>query len=324
MIDARKIVDKAVRFLAPLQGANWKVIFLCFFTASTFWFFNALNKVYTTRIDYPIDLVYNHDTLVAVKDPPARIPINVTGGGWQLLKNTISLKTRKVTIEPENPVQTQFLTAANLLPIFSGQLQDININYIAVDTIFFRIEPYRDRRLKIEVDSAGISLRENFYITSAISVEPDSVIFHGPKSFVEKLSDVFIVSLPDRNISRPYDEELSLDLFSPSIIKKIPEVIRVRFDVEEFIDMQEPLEIQQVNFPYDSTVFLETNSVEATFKIPKSLRNNLNPEDILIIADLSNIRSADSTISIEVMDVPFYVKDLSLKENRVKVVYAKK
>ncbi len=324
MIDARKIADKVVQFLAPLRGANWKVIFLCFFTASTFWFFNALNKVYTTRIDYPIKVLYDHDSLVAVKDPPAKIPVNVTGGGWQLLKNTISLKTSPVVIKPENPAHTQFLTAANLLPIFSTQLQDINVNYIATDTIFFKIEPYMDRRLCIKLDSTSIDLKENYYITSEIIVEPDSVTFHGPVSFVKKLPEIFMVSLPDRNISRSYDEELSLDLFSPSIIKKIPEVIRIRFEVEEFIEMKEELEIQLVNFPYDSTIFLKGNSVHATFKIPRSERNNLNLKDMLIIADLSNIRSADSTISIELMDVPSYIKDLSLQENRVKVVYAKK
>ncbi len=322
MVDARKIADRIVQFLAPLRGANWKVIFLCFFTASTFWFFNALNKVYTTRIDYPIKLVYNHDSLVAVKDPPSKIPVNVTGGGWQLLKNTISLKTRPIIINPENPAQTQFMTAANLLPVFSSQLQDININYIAVDTIFFKIEPYMDRRLRIELDSTSISLKKNYYITSEIIVEPDSVTFHGPVSFVQKLPDIFLVSLPERNISKSYDEELSLDLFSPSIIKKIPEVIHVSFEVEEFIEIQQELDIQQVNFPYDSTIFLESNSVPATFKIPRSQKNNLNLEDVLIIADLSNIRSADSTISIEIMDVPEYIKDLSLEEKRVKVIYA--
>ena len=139
MIDISKISLTIVDALAPLRKANWKVILLCFSTAATFWFFNALNKVYTTRIDYPLNIVFNKDSLVAVKDPPEEIPVNVTGGGWQLLKRTISINTKPVVVQLENPVQTHFFTANNLLPIFSDQLTDLNINYIATDTIFFKI-----------------------------------------------------------------------------------------------------------------------------------------------------------------------------------------
>ena len=298
------------------------MILLCLSTAATFWFFNALNKEYTTRINYPVSLVFNRDSLVALKDPPEEIPINVTGGGWQLLKRTISGNAEPVIIKPENPVQTQFFTANNLLPIFSNQLNDVNINYIATDTIFFKIDPYADKRLCIKLDSASIQLKEDFFVTSEIVVEPDSVNFHGPLSMINQLSDVFMVSLSDKNINNRYDEELSLDLFSHSLIKKFPEVIRITFDVEEFMEQTETLDIELVNFPYDSTVYIGTSNVEASFQEQKSFRNKTQKENFLIIADLNNIHSADSTIILEVMDSPDYIKDFTFLENRVKVIYA--
>ena len=322
MFDVGKISLVIAEFLAPLRKANWKVILLCFSTAATFWFFNALNKVYTTRVNYPVALVFNKDSLVALKDPPEEIPINVTGGGWQLLKKTISVNTEPVVIKPENPVQTQFFTATNLLPIFSSQLTDLNVNYIATDTIFFKIEPFEERRLCIKLDSSSIQLRDNFHITSDPFVEPDSVNFHGPRSLVNQLPDVFLVSLSEKNINSNYDEELSLDLFSHSLIKKDPEVIHIKFDVEEFIDQSENLNVELVNFPYDSTIYIKSSIVEATFKVQKSFRNKLKPEDFLIIADLSNMHAADSTITIEIMDLPYYVREIDFQQKRVKVIYA--
>lgn len=322
MVDVKKIFVAFANFLEPLKGVNWKVVLLCFTTAATFWFFNALNKEYTTRINYPIELVFNRDSLVALKDAPDEIPINVTGGGWQLLKRTISYGVSPVTLKPVNPVHTQFFTSNNLLPIFANQLTDLNINYIAVDTIEFKIDPYADRRLCIKLDSSSIQLRDEFYITSKLMVEPDSVNFHGPLSLVNQLPDVFLVSLSDKNIDNRYDEELSLDLFSHSLIKKNPEVIHISFDVEEFVDQTETLDVEQVNFPYDSSVYIQTSNVEASFKVQKSFRSKIKKEDFLIIADLSSIHAADSTITVEEMDSPIYVKDLFFKENRVKVVYA--
>lgn len=321
MVSVRKIVFALAKYLEPLKRVNWKVVLLCFTTAAIFWFFNALNKEYTTRINYPIKLVFDRDSLVALKDAPDEVPINVTGGGWQLLKRTISVNVQPVLLKPINPVYTQFFTANNLLPIFSSQLTDLNINYIAIDTIEFKIDPYVDRRLCIKLDSSSVHLKDEFYITSKLLVEPDSVNFHGPQSLVNRLPDVFLVSLSDKNINNRYNEEVSLDLFSSSLIKKFPDVIRISFDVEEFVDHTASLDIEQVNFPYDSTVYIQTNSIEASFKIQKSLRNEIKKEEFLIIADLNNIHATDSTITIEEMDAPNYIKDITFKENRVKVIY---
>ncbi len=323
MFDIRKISLALAQYLAPLRRANWKVILLCVTTAATFWFFRALNKIYTTRISYPVELIYNRDSLIALKDPPEEIPINVTGGGWQLLKKTISVDVEPVLIKPDNPVQTHFFTAANLLPIFSSQLKDLNINYIATDTIYFKIEPFKKRKLCIKLDSSNIHLKENFFITSNLFLEPDSVTFRGPVSLVDKLPEIFKVALSDKNIDSRYDEELSLDLFSSSMIKKTPEVIHIKFDVEEYIDQTAKLNIEQVNFPYDSTAFILNSTVDATFKLQRSFRNKLKPDDFLLFADLNNMHAADSTITIEVMDQPDYIMDLSLKETRVKVFHAK-
>jgi len=322
LFDVDKISLAVAEFSALLRRANWKIIILCFSTAATFWFFNALNKEYTTQIDYPVKLVFDRDSLVALRDPPDEIPINVTGGGWQLLKSTISVDVEPVILKPDNPVQTQFLTANNLLPIFSNQLKDLNINYIAIDTIVFKIDPFKDRNLRIKLDSTSIQLRENFHITSVVFLEPDSVNFRGPASLINQLPEVFMVSLSDKNIDNGYDEELSLDLFSPSLIKKNPEVIHISFEVEEFVEQTETLNVEMVNFPYDSSVCILNSSIEATFNIQRSQRNNMKKEDFLIIADLNDVHAADSSITIEVMDLPNYIKDIVFHKNRVKVIYA--
>jgi YbbR domain-containing protein len=257
-----------------------------------------------------------------VKEPPRDILVNVTGGGWQLFKRTISLKPTPVDIRPENPVQTQYFTSANLLPIFSSQLSDLNVNYIAADTIFFKIERFADRKLAISLDSGSIGLRENFHIITPVFLEPDSVNFHGPSSLIEQLPDVFVVSLSNANINGSYDEELSLDMFSSSLIRKQPEVIHVRFGVEEFVLQSATVDIEMVNFPYDSTIYLSQNQVEVYFKVQKSFRNKLSKSDILILADLNNVQSGDTAIALELMNFPGYLRDVSLQETRIKVVYA--
>ncbi len=305
----------------PFRRANWKVVFFCLSTASIFWFFNALNKVYTTKIDYPFSISIDRDSLVFVNKPRATIPINVTGGGWQLLKRTVSAKSNPLIITLDNPVKTQFFTAANLLPQVSNQMSDLNINYLAIDTIFFSIETQAKKRLAIDLDSARINLRENFYITSSILLEPDSVEFHGPASLINRLPSVFIVSLSDRNIDSRYNVQLSLDLFLPALVQKVPEGIHVRFDVEEFLVQKAVLPIGRVNFPYDSQIDLAQNTMEVQYKVQRSFRNKFKKEDIILVADLGELQKKDSTVAVEVMDLPPYIRDVTFLTDRVKVVY---
>ncbi len=310
-------------FLVPLKKANWKIVFLCVLTATIFWFFNALNKEYTTRIDYPVSIVFNDDSLIAVKDLPEEIPINVTGGGWQLLKKTISVNVDPVIIEPENPVQMQFLTGINLLPVFSEQLKDVNVNYIATDTIFFQIEPIIEKLLHVRIDSSNIKLRENYYITSEVHLKPDTILFRGPASEIEEMTDAYIIELSDNNIDDDYDQELSMDLFSSSRIKKNPEIIHVWFNVDEFVDKEIALNVELVNFPYDSSRYLNYEQINVYFKVQKQFKEEIDNSGFTVIADLSNINRQDSTISLEVIDFPDHVKEISLSPEVLKVKYAR-
>jgi len=325
----KQILDQVETTISPLRGANWRIIFLSFVTAAIFWFFNALNKEYTARISYPVQVIYNKDSLVAVNDLPREIPVNVTGGGWQLLKKTISTNVDPIKITPKNPVQTYYLTSTNLLPAFSQELDGLNVNYVAIDTLFLDIEEIVKRKLVIDVDSMSIDLKKNFAIDSDVHIDPDTILFVGPSSMINSLPDRFIITLSEIGIDTDYDEELSMDLFSSSSIEKRPEVIRVQFAVAEFVEREEEFRIEPVNFPYDSSVYLTTDKVKARCLIKRNYSMDPNDLNFVIIADLSNEDPKDSTVLLEVIKrEPLRktgaldpIRELQLERDRIKLMY---
>jgi hypothetical protein len=58
--------------------------------------------------------------------------------------------------------------------------------------------------------------------------------------------------------------------------------------------------------------------------VQKSFRNKIDKGDFLVIADLNNIQAADSSITLEVMDLPEYIRDVVFFDTRVKTVYEKR
>jgi hypothetical protein len=234
-----------------------------------------------------------------------------------------------IKITPKNPVQTYYLTSTNLLPAFSQELDGLNVNYVAIDTLFLDIEEIVKRKLVIDVDSMSIDLKKNFAVDSDVHVDPDTILFVGPSSMINSLPERFIITLSETGINSDYDEELSMDLFSSSSIEKRPEVIRVQFDVTEFVEREEVFRIEPVNFPYDSSVYLAADQVKARCLIKRNYRIDPNDLNFVIIADLSNEDPKDSTVLLEVIKrEPLRktgaldpIRELQLERDRIQLIY---
>ena len=78
--------------------SQWRVILLCCSGAVVFWLFNALNKDYTTVIDYPVHFVMDETQWTFTEAPPKHIPLEVTGGGWNLLRYLLHLYVKPVDL----------------------------------------------------------------------------------------------------------------------------------------------------------------------------------------------------------------------------------
>ena len=101
---------------------NWKAVVLCIFTATVFWFFNALNKTYTTNISFPLSFDYDDDNFLPVGNLPANVRLNVTGNGWELFKRSTGVKLDPLQIPLERPGDVKKIVGSGLKFSFTNQL----------------------------------------------------------------------------------------------------------------------------------------------------------------------------------------------------------
>lgn len=303
-----------------INAGNLKVVILCVIAAATFWFFQALNKEYTTTMDYPITFDFDRSNYIAVDNPPNEIQVNVSGVGWSLLRKGFMGDTEPIYTFITNPSQTTAISGDNIRNDVLSQIGDeIELNYIAIDSIYFTIDQKVSKRCKVVVDSLSIDLREEFFITSQIGQSIDSVTITGPKSIIDEQSDTVLVRVPETRIDESINEEVNISSFN-QLIEIYPPSLNVRFKVERFVEVNKTLPVTKKDFPEDSTYSIVPMIATVNYKVSESLIEQVSDDDFSIAVMFDRIVLSDSTIQPLILEYPDFVKDVQITSSRVKVV----
>jgi len=292
-----KIWEWLSNYFLPQSNETIKVVVLCVVTATTFWFFNALNDNYSTRITYPIKFTYPDSALVEVEELPKKVSINVSGGGWNLLRKTFWFTITPVEVPLEEPVETKYILGNSLYSLIADQMTEIQLNFIENDTLKIDIDSIKSTRSKLTVDSTKINLAEGYQITSKIKLSHDSASFSGPERFIKNIPNNITIDLEDQNISSNYSKEIYLPTFGSSLVNRNPVEVQINFSVAKFIRQELMLPFETINAPDDSSSYVFKDSLaRMSFEIKEELAGNYDLDSIKLIIDFNTIQPSDSSV----------------------------
>ncbi len=303
---------------------NWKVVLLSLGGATTFWFFNALNKDYNAVINYPVEFQFARDSVVIVDPLPNTVTIDVSSGGWNLIRKTLFFNVTPIQIELENPTEISYYTRSALFPLVIDQLEELQVNYLVTDTLYINIDKKKRKRFKLKIDSLTIPLQEGHRLTSSIQIIPDSIEITGAKSFLDTLGGFYYLSFETKEIDDPYDRDIELIFPERAQAQANPKEVRVAFKVERFERMKVTVEVEPINFPVDSSVYLSQKEVDVFFTIPESKMKKIDASDFAITADKAMLKRRDSTVLAMLMYYPESAVEVQVEPENIKVNYGKK
>lgn len=179
-------------FLRPFAGQEpsfYRAVTACLLAAGVFWQMNALNKTYTTKLNYPLAWHYDSVRYVPLRELPATLPVTVTGQGWRLLRANLGWGTRPADLRPVPLPGTRYLPAGAWRRGLQTALEGLQVTEWAGDTLRLTFDRYLIRRITLGLprDSAR-RYRATF--------EPAAVSFRGPASIVSALPSPYPVALP--------------------------------------------------------------------------------------------------------------------------------
>ncbi|WP_339607417.1 hypothetical protein [uncultured Roseivirga sp.] len=296
-----------------------KVVVLCIIISTTFWFFSALNKSdYVTQINYPIEVVYNDSLYVALSEIPDKLPLEVTGGGWDLMTRSFGFNMEPLIIELENPIRDNYRLSSNLRQDIVPRLDPVTINYLLEDSLIFNIDERVSIDVELVLDSADIKLSPNQRITSEITLQPNMVRISGPKSLLDTIQRPIRISIGDTEFNKSVDQKFSVRDFGSSLISTDITEVSVKFEVTEFMRKEIELPIHPVNFK-GKTGSIEPKRVVVSYETLVSEIRNVDSLNLVLTADYSNLKKADGTIPIEITMKPSFILDPKLSQSKVKL-----
>jgi hypothetical protein len=308
----------AVRIF-PTDTKTIKVVVLSLVAATTFWFFLKLNDEYSATIYYPIKFEYDQVDFVATEELPDEVQINVSGGGWSILRQGYLFDAEPIYLPVEDPERSTSIAGASLIVPLSEGLTGLVLNFILDDTLHLSIEKKISKKVLTLVDSANVDLSNDHYIVSEVLCDLDSVELTGPRSIIESYPDTVIINIKDRRVDSNYDRDVEIDVFN-EFIQLSRNTARITFDVEEFVEVNRRITLTKNNFPEDSTILLADTAIDVRFKIRESRATQFENEEFMIVVDYNKMITFDSTIQALIMKYPLDIRGLNMGTSRVKVI----
>ncbi len=324
MKSAEEIIEKLrSSFHAPSRkDEKLKVVIFCIVISTTFWFFSALNKTdYTTQIQYPVKFEYDEENYVPVVELPNRIPVEVTGGGWDLMTRSFGFGMEPIVVNLTDPTASKYQLTSQLRGDISANMTDINLNYILTDTLFYNIQRRIKRRIPIAFDSISIIVDEAHEITSPITLEPEFIDLEGPENLVNAFSDPFIVYPGSDSFDEDVDEQFEIPSLGSSLVQANITEVRAKFEVTEFVEFDEIIRVQLINSP-DSTLTFSPTGIRVFYsKREDDLDARSDTTELSLIADLNLVDPTDSTVMVKIdLQAPF-IHNVRVTTSRVKINY---
>lgn len=296
---------------------NWKAVVLCVFAATVFWFFNALNKSYTTSISFPLEFDYPEEGYIPIRPLPKEVNINVTGVGWNLFRRSVGIKVPPLVIPMERPSEIKKIVGSTLPALFANQLEGFEINFVLTDTLYIAIEPRVTRWMDVQLDTPSILFRNGYGLAGPAKVLPDSIFIEGPLKLIRQLVEPHELKLAQRNIDEDFSEEVEVKFLNEELVRRNPPVVTVEFAVDKLVEVNDTIKVELLHIPGSLKPVME-RPIICVFAIPERYMQNYHRQSVRAVIDLKGTKRGVSKFLPEITGLPPYTRIIRNDSIRIK------
>ncbi len=304
--------------LLRFHRRNWKAVALCIFAATVFWFFNALNKSYTTNINLPLVFDYDQENYIAVRPLPEAVRFNVTGVGWNLFRRSAGLKMPPLVVPLPQPSEVKKIVGSTLPALVLNQPEGFAINFVLTDTLHVAIEPKSSKWINLQVDTPTLLFRDGYGLISEVLISPDSVFIEGPLKLINSLPKKVDLKLDIRSIDEDFSEDVEVKFLNDELIKRNPPTVSVSFQVDRYVEYEDSVKLEIINPPRNAWPVIGGKKLAFSAAVPESFQKSFSVDSLRALVDLKHITKGERKILPTIEGLPPYSRVVKLDSISVK------
>ncbi len=305
---------------------EWRAFLIALITSIIFWMLLALNKKYTYKLQYPIEIYHTLENIVELVPPPKFVTVSVTGKGWELLKKQNGYGLEKIKVQLNKPLKTSFLSTTDIFQQIDDKLHNnFNLNSILEDTIYFKYDLVKEKIIKLELDSSSLDLQSNVRLKDPIQIIPEFVKIRGAESIINTISSSSKIKSKQNKINSTTTLTIPLHFNEYKTVWQEFDFVKVTIHVNHFTKVVLPVKIHEINFPKLKNVVVKMENTPFFINAWVNDENlqKLSTDTLKADFDFLDINWHDSTI-IPNIQVPHYLENIHFSPSKLKVRYESK
>ena len=285
---------------------------LFLFISLSFWFLSMLSKQHETTLKVP--LIYSNfpaDKLVSA--PFANfVEVRVKAPGFSILFynlfnfSKLSLDIDKANTKP-NKVGSEVFWIMNtqrksVVEIISSSMELIDIS---PERLIILLSNKEKKKVAIKLNQT-ISLKAEMWFANPVILIPDSIMIYGKKKQLDTIDFIYTEELLLTDVSESNSNKVSLSI--PEQVQCKIKNIDVIIKVEPFVEQLIEYKVQVKNLKKGYTIKLFPEEVQVTLRASKDKYSMLQTDFLTLKVDASLISNENSTLNVEVENLPSFIK----------------
>jgi len=294
-----------------------KIMIFCFFLflSTIFWFLKALDNELTANITFPIKYIHHRQDIEMIGEIPKTLTLNLSGHGFKLLKHFIISKNTPIilrivaldlnnhpTVKGKYYVLTQYLKENIQRQIG----ENVTLNYIVPDTLFFTFSPVVTKKVKV-VPDLKLDLLKQFMLEGDIISVPDSIIVSGPKAIIDSINCVKTEKYELSGIFRSFSKEL--ELIKTKDVKYETDKVNITVPVEKYTQASIKVPIRTINVPDSLKLITNPLYINIIYRVSMKNYKKINKYQFSVVVDYNEIsQSINRKLKVKIKDFPYMIK----------------
>ncbi|MFN8257312.1 MAG: hypothetical protein U0W24_16580 [Bacteroidales bacterium] len=301
------------------------------FLSFTFWFFNALNKDYTTEITIPVEYTNVPENKFLFEKQPVQLKVRVNSNGYQLMNyKTTHTKPINIDLKQYKP-KLAFGLKKRRYYILSSLLRDdikvsigkgLELKMISPDSLYFTMDEIISKKIPVR-QNFEVNCKKQYMVINAPRLIPDSVVIKGVKSMLDTITEIRTEPKQFNNVEKSSGYELNL-LEIPGTEISVNR-INCLVDIEEFTEMEFDLPVEVINVPEDLNLKIFPAYAKIMFNVGFSRYSYVFKNQFKLVVDFKETFGRQTSVLIIKIDkFPDFISAVRISPKFVDYIIEKK